>query len=92
MIDKLELENLKHIYLKLSEDIEIINSEINNILYNINGLNLNNCCTINNITIDNGLVEKNKQELDFINNYLNNNVKNEILDLIVQINERINSR
>ena len=29
MINKLELENLKQIYLKLSEDIDVINFKIN---------------------------------------------------------------
>lgn len=92
MINKLELENLKQIYLKLSEDIDVINFKINNILYNINDLSFNlNSCMINNVSIDNGLVDKSKSDLELINKYLKDNVKIEILDLLTQINEQLNS-
>lgn len=92
MINKLELENLKQIYLKLSEDINNINFQINNILYNINDLSINlNNCMINNISLDNGMIEKNKIDLELINDYLKDKINNEILNIIVQINEQLNS-
>lgn len=88
-----ELQNLKQIYLKLSEDISIINTNLNNLLSNINilSLNLNNYCKINDKSIDNGLVDNNKNSLNVINNFLKNNVKTEIIDILVHINEQINS-
>lgn len=88
-----ELQNLKQIYLKLSEDIGIINTNLNNLLSNINilSLNLNNYCKINDKSIDNGLVDNNKNSLNVINNFLKNNVKTEIIDILVHINEQINS-
>lgn len=92
MIDNVELENLKQVYLKLLEDINNIDNCVNNVLNNIENLSvfLKNYCSINDFSFDKGSVYKNKNDLNLVHNFLNNVVVDEISGLIIQINEKLN--
>lgn len=92
MIDNVELENLKQVYLKLLEDINNIDNCVNNVLNNIENLSvfLKNYCGINDFSFDKGSVYKNKNDLNLVHNFLNNVVVDEISGLIIQINEKLN--
>lgn len=93
MINNLEVDNLKQIYLKLLEDIDIIDSQLYSVELNIEDVSsfLNSNCKVNDISIDKGQIQVSKNDINNVHNYLNDVIKPEISDLIIQINESINN-
>lgn len=91
--NKIELENLRQVYLGLYNEIDLINNNINNLVSKIDilSIDINNNFKINDKFIDNGLLKNSKEEFNSVYKFLKCDVKNEIFDLIIKINEQLNS-
>ena len=88
----MELENQKQYYLNLLQKLNALTNKLDDIINNLNGVEqeLINCYSINDNIDDNGLIKNNKQNIIQVNTTLKNNVKLEILEILNEINRKIN--
>lgn len=93
MVNKIELENLKLVYLKMLDDINIVINKLNIVTSNVDLVSecLINYYMIDDTSGDKGKIAKSKLEIEKTKNFLMNNVKNSLNDLIIQIDQQLNS-
>lgn len=88
----MELENQKQYYLNLLQKLNALTNKLDDIINNLNGVEqeLINCYSLNDNIDDNDLIKNNKQNIIQVNTTLKNNVKLEILEILNEINRKIN--